>query len=63
MTESYARGRAEFKVVTGIELPAIADITVEEYPYEDGATSYELDITAGVTRDARRVSKAQFFLV
>ena len=51
MTESYERGRAEFKAVTGIELPALADITVEEFPYEEGATSYELDITAGVTRD------------
>lgn len=37
MTESYERGRAEFKAVTGIELPALADITVEEFPYEEGA--------------------------
>ena len=51
MTESYERGRAEFKAVTGIELPALADITVEEFPYEAGATSYELDITEGVTHD------------
>lgn len=50
MTESYAKGRAEFKAVTGIELPALENITVEEFPYEEGAKSYELDITENVTR-------------
>ena len=50
MTESYIKGRAEFKAVTGIELPALENVTVEEFPYEEGATSYELDITENVTR-------------
>lgn len=50
MTESYVKGRAEFKAVTGIELPVLENITVDEFPYEEGATSYELDITENVTR-------------
>ncbi|MBO4535139.1 MAG: hypothetical protein J5755_04305, partial [Clostridia bacterium] len=49
MTASYLKARAEFEAVTGIQLPAIADIEVEEYPYEEGTTSYEVDITEGAT--------------
>ncbi len=52
MTESYKQARAEFKAVTGIELPALENIAVgEPFPYEEGATSYELDITEGVTEE------------
>ena len=51
MTESYSKGRKEFKAVTGIELPALENVVVEEFPYEEGATSYELDITENVTKN------------
>jgi len=47
MTTSYQKARAEFKAVTGVELPAIADIEVSEYPYQEGDASYCLDITSG----------------
>ena len=51
MTESYSKGRQEFYAVTGVELPALENLVVEEFPYEEGATSYELDITDGATQD------------
>ena len=48
MTESYQRARSEFLAVTGIELPALDGLIIEEaFPYRAGATDYELDITAG----------------
>ena len=47
MTASYQKARAEFEAVTGVQLPAIADLEVSEYPYEEGDTSYCLDITSG----------------
>ena len=48
MTESYAAARAEFKIVTGIELPAIDNLEVDrEYPYKKGDTGYCFDIIGG----------------
>jgi hypothetical protein len=48
MTESYADSRAEFKKVTGIELPAIDNLEVDrEYPYKEGDTDYCFDIIGG----------------
>ena len=47
MTESYEKARSEFKVVTGIELPALANLEVEEFPYREGTTDYCFDILSG----------------
>ena len=48
MTQSYADSRAEFKIVTGIELPAMANLeTDREYPYEEGDTECYFDIIGG----------------
>ena len=47
-TTSYAEASAEFKKVTGIDLPAIADLEVDrEYPYMEGDTGYCFDIIGG----------------
>ena len=48
MTKSYADARAEFKIVTGIELPAIDNLEVDrEYPYKEGDKGYCFDIIGG----------------
>ena len=48
MTKSYADARAEFKKVTGVELPAIDNLEVDrEYPYKEGDTGYCFDIIGG----------------
>lgn len=47
MTESYKLAREEFKKVTGIELPELADLEVDDFPFEDGDTSYCFDIIDG----------------
>ncbi len=47
MTESYAKARAEFKAVTGIEVPALANLEADEFPYQEGATDYCFDIVSG----------------
>ncbi|MBQ9448371.1 MAG: hypothetical protein IJU60_00675 [Acholeplasmatales bacterium] len=47
MTGSYSSNRANFKEVTGIELPALEKLIVEEYPYRTGDTSYCFDIVDG----------------
>ena len=48
MTASYEKARGEFKSLTGIELPAVADLEVDEYPYTEGVTTdYCFDITGG----------------
>ena len=47
MTDSYSKARNEFKAVTGVELPMLENLEVEEYPYEEGDKSYCFDITGG----------------
>lgn len=47
MTVSYAKARNEFKIVTGLELPALENLEVEEYPFNEEATDYCFDITGG----------------
>ena len=47
MTESYRKAREDFKKVTNIELPALANLEVEDFPYEEGILSYCFDITSG----------------
>lgn len=47
MTESYRTNRANFKTVTGIELPALEKLVVDDYPYTAGDTSYCFDIISG----------------
>ena len=44
---SFMTARAQFKAVTGVELPVMAGLTVDEFPYKDGDTSYCFDITGG----------------
>ncbi len=44
---SYNSVLADFKAVSGIQLPEMDGLTVEEFPYEEGMTSYCLDITGG----------------
>ena len=47
-TTSYAEASAEFKKVTGIDLPAIANLEVDrEYPYKEGDKGYCFDIIGG----------------
>ncbi len=47
-TTSYAEASVEFKTVTGLDLPAIADLEVDrEYPYEEGDSGYCFDIIGG----------------
>ena len=47
-TESYSAASAEFKKVTGIELPEIDNLEVDrEYPYQEGDTGYCFDIIGG----------------
>ena len=47
MTASYEKARNEFKTVTGVELPALENLEVDEYPYREGMTDYCFDITGG----------------
>ena len=47
MTASYEKARNEFKQVTGLELPALENLEVEEYPFNAEATDYCFDITGG----------------
>lgn len=47
MTESYKTNRENFKKVTGVTLPAVEKLEVDEYPYKDGDTSYCFDIVSG----------------
>ena len=47
MSESYQKAREEFKIVTGLELPALANLEVDEFPYREGATDYCFDIIGG----------------
>ena len=48
MTKSYADARAEFRKVTGIELPAIDNLEVDrEFPYKEGDKDYCFDIIGG----------------
>ncbi len=44
---SYNSVLADFKAVTGIQLPQMDGLTVDEFPYEEGDTTYCLDITGG----------------
>ena len=47
MTESYMKAREEFKQVTGIELPVLSELEVDNYPYHEGDTDYCFDIIGG----------------
>ena len=47
MTNSYKTNRANFKSVTGIELPELEKLEVDEYPYSAGDTNYCFDIIGG----------------
>ena len=47
MTASYEKARNEFKTVTGLELPALENLEVEEYPFDAEATDYCFDIVGG----------------
>ena len=47
MSESYAKARSEFQKVTGILLPELEGLEVDDYPYTEGATSYCFDIIGG----------------
>ncbi len=47
MTDSYKTNRANFKAVTGIELPALEKLEADEYPYQAGDDSYCFDIIGG----------------
>ena len=47
VTESYAKARDEFYAVTGVMLPDMEGLEVDEYPYNEGDTSYCFDITSG----------------
>ncbi|MBO4623667.1 MAG: hypothetical protein J5691_07310 [Bacilli bacterium] len=47
MSESYAKARGEFQKVTGILLPELEGLEVDDYPYSEGATSYCFDIIGG----------------
>ncbi|MBO4668243.1 MAG: hypothetical protein J5666_09010 [Bacilli bacterium] len=47
MSESYKKGRDDFKAVTGVELPALEKLEAEDFPYEEGAKEYCFDITSG----------------
>ena len=44
---AYNSVLADFKAVTGIQLPQMEGLIVDEYPYEEGDASYCLDITGG----------------
>ena len=44
---TYNSVLADFKAVTGIQLPEMEGLTVEDFPYEEGMSSYCLDITGG----------------
>jgi len=63
MTKSYADARAEFKIVTGIELPAIDNLEVDrEYPYKEGNTDYCFDIIGGSALTYQTYLELQTFL-
>ena len=63
MTKSYADARAEFKIVTGIELPAIDNLEVDrEYPYKEGDTDYCFDIIGGSALTYQTYLELQTFL-
>ena len=47
MSESYAKARNEFYLVTGVLVPQLEGLEAEDYPYEDGDTSYCFDIIEG----------------
>ena len=47
MTESYKTARTQFKAVTGIEVPALEKLEVQEYPYTEGTLGYCFDIIGG----------------
>ncbi|MBP5550742.1 MAG: hypothetical protein J6X93_01650 [Bacilli bacterium] len=47
MSESFAKARSEFQKVTGILLPELEGLEVDDYPYSEGATSYCFDIIGG----------------
>ena len=47
MTDSYKTNRDNFKTVTGIELPVLEKLEVDEYPYRSGDTNYCFDIISG----------------
>ena len=47
MSESYAKARGEFQEVTGVLLPELEGLEVEDYPYSEGDSSYCFDIIGG----------------
>lgn len=47
MTASFATARSQFKAVTGLEVPAYADLEVDAFPYQEGDDSYCFDIIGG----------------
>ena len=62
MSESYAKARSEFQKVTGILLPELEGLEVDDYPYTEGATSYCFDIIGGEELDYNTFAALKAYL-
>ena len=61
MSNTYKRAREQFKAITGIEVPALEKLNVDEFPYSEGATGYCFDIVTGENLNYETFQKFETF--